>query len=151
MKPWIIKLFSQPGYIYIDFIYVPGLRVAKLGEQPHTPTLYPINPVLEINGACILQFLVSRPRPNGPFVKFLMNIDKSRVSNSPGHSIEGVAAPTGALTATQHVRIPVIQDVVRGQAAIISLNDGTDLQLLNPPTRAKFPSAELSDAIPDIN
>lgn len=54
----------------MDFIFVPGLRVTKLGEQPHTPTLYPIHPVLEIDGACILEVLVSRPRPNGPFVIF---------------------------------------------------------------------------------
>jgi hypothetical protein len=56
MKSWIIKLFSQLGYIYINFFFVPGLRMAELGEQPHTPTLHPINPVLEIGGASIFQF-----------------------------------------------------------------------------------------------
>lgn len=126
----------------MDFIFVPGLRVTKLGEQPHAPTLYPIDPVLEIDSACILQFLVSRPRPNGPFVIFLINVDKSRVPDFLGHSIEGVTVPAGTLAATQHVRTPVIQDIFGGQATIICLNNGTHLQLLDPPARANFTKAK---------
>lgn len=127
MKPRILELFSQFGYIHIDFLFVPGSRVAKFSEQPHTPTLHPSHPVMEIDGACLLQLPVFRPWPNGPLVIFLMNVDKSGVSDSPGHSIEGVAAPVGAFTTTQHVRTPVIENVIWGQTAIISLNDRTDL------------------------
>lgn len=71
-----------------------------------------------------------------------MNVDKSRVPDSPGHSIEGVTVPTGTLTATQHVRTPVIKVNFRGQATIIRLNNGTHLQLLNPPARANFTIAD---------
>lgn len=65
-----------------------------------------------VHHAGLLHFPISRPRSDGPFVDFLMDIGEACILDLGGHRVEGVDSSTGSLTAGQHVRAPVIQDVI---------------------------------------
>lgn len=65
-----------------------------------------------VHHASLLHFPISRPRSDGPFVELLMDFGEACFLDLGGHRVEGVDASTGSLTAGQHVRTPVVQDVI---------------------------------------
>ena len=138
MKTWILQFLSQLCYIYLNFFLAPRMGGSKFGQQPHTPAFHPRCPVLKIDHARFFQLFVSWPRPNGPFLVFLMNVDESCVVDPCSHGMESVGASAGTFAASQHIWTPIIQNIVGRQAPIIGFNQGTNLQLLDPSTRPQI-------------
>jgi hypothetical protein len=132
MEMWIHQLIPQSSHIYLNLLLTPGMGTSKSGEQPHAPAFHTGTPVLVIDQTGLFEFPISRPGSNGPFVVFLVDVGESCILDLVGHCIESVDGSTGSFTTGQHVRAPVVQDVIGRQASIISLNHGADFQLLNP-------------------
>lgn len=132
MEPWIHQLIPQLSHIHLHLFLTPGMGSSKSGEQPHAPAFQTGTPVLMIDHTGLFEFPISWPGSNGPFVVFLMDVGESCILDLVGHRVESVDGSTGSFTTGQHVRAPVIQDVIGRQASVVGLNHGAHFQLLDP-------------------
>jgi len=80
---------------------------------------------MEVDRAGLFVALVAGPWPNRPLVGLVVDIHKARLANGFVHRVDNVAFATGSFATGENVRAPALEDVVRGQSAIITFNTGT--------------------------
>lgn len=88
MIPRILKLRPELSNINNNLILRPRLGRPEFTKQPHSPALHPRHPMLVINRAGLFIFLITGPRPNGPFVFFFTDIHKPNLAEGVLHHID---------------------------------------------------------------
>lgn len=88
--------------------------------------------MLKIDSSSLFIFLVAWPRPNGPFIFLLVNVNEPGRANRFFHMVDGVQITSTFDGALSRIRPPGIKDTILRYTLIVTLDHRASFNLLDP-------------------